>query len=196
MPLGAFKAALMGTAGVSTADVVLIQSQTSTGATSIIFTSGIDSTYGEYIFKFYNINPVSDAAFFEVQFSVDGGSNYGLSKVSTYWGAGHTEADATSFGYEVDFDRAGGTATADQAITNSIGNLSDESMHGELHLFNPSSTTYVKHFYSRTIAKSEAPGAKDYFISGFVNNTDNIDTVKFKLGTSAFDGTIKMWGVK
>ena len=95
MPLGAFKAALMGTAGVSTGDVVLLSSQTATSDASITFSSGIDSTYGEYIFKFYNINPATDNAWFQFNLSIDAGSNYNVAKVSTYFYAYHTEANAT-----------------------------------------------------------------------------------------------------
>ena len=76
MPLGAFKAALMGTAGVSTGDVVLLSTTTASNAASVSITSGIDSTYGEYIFKFYNMNPANDNVLFAVQFNASGGSNY------------------------------------------------------------------------------------------------------------------------
>ena len=71
MPLGAFKAALMGTAGVSTGDVVLLSSQTASGSASLSFTSDITSTYGEYIFKFYNINPATDGASFTFQVNAE-----------------------------------------------------------------------------------------------------------------------------
>ena len=68
MPLGAFKAALMGTAGVSTTgDVVLLATTTATSDATVSFTSGIDSTYGEYIFRFYNINPATDTTHYSFQ---------------------------------------------------------------------------------------------------------------------------------
>ena len=85
MPLGANKAAIMGVAGVSTGDVVLIQSQTADGDTTLSFTSGLTSTYGEYIFKFYNIGPATDAQSFYFQGSIDGGSNYNVTMTTTFF---------------------------------------------------------------------------------------------------------------
>jgi hypothetical protein len=195
MPLGAFKAALMGTAGVDAgADVVLLATTSVSSGSSISFTSGIDSTYGEYIFGLYNIHCEGNGPEFDFHVSIDGGSSYGVNKTSTYFRATHTEADATSLAYNVDQDVA--NATADQAITVGLGNENDESMHGVLHLFNPSSTTYVKHWLSRTTAKGHSPGAGDCFTGGYVNTTDNIDAVKFQFASNDFDGKIKMWGVK
>ena len=195
MPLGAFKAALMGTAGVDAgADVVLLASTSVSSGSSISFTSGIDSTYGEYIFKFYNIHCEGNGANFDVHFSIDGGSSYGVNKTSTYFKATHTEADASALAYVADQDVA--NATTKQAITSGLGNENDESMHGELHLFNPASTTYAKHWISRTTAKNHTPGANDVFTAGYLNTTDNIDAVKFQFASNDFDGKIKMWGVK
>ena len=76
MPLGAFKAALMGTAGVSTGDVVLLSSQTASNSATISFTSDITSTYGEYIFRFYNINPVTDSTEFQFQCNATDSTSY------------------------------------------------------------------------------------------------------------------------
>jgi len=195
MPLGAFKAALMGTAGVDAgADVVLLDTTSVTSGSSISFTSGIDSTYGEYIFGFYNINCEGNGANFDVHFSDDAGSSYGIVKTSTFFQAYHTEADASALEYVTDQDNA--QATNKQGISMEDGIESDESMHGELHLFNPSSTTYVKHWYSRTINKNHDPGAVNVFTGGYLNTTDNIDGVKFQYASNDFDGKIKMWGVK
>ena len=198
MPLGAFKAALMGTAGVSTADVVLLHDTDYSNAASASITSGIDSTYGEYIFKFYNINPATDGAEFMFQVNATDGADYNDSAItSTFFYAVHSEDDTTAAGlsYHTDHDQAQGTAF--QHLAYDIGNGADESCAGELHLFNPSSTTYVKHFYSRLSNYYNDSGEKNPFVAGYINDTTAIDDIQFKMNTGNIDaGTIKMWGVK
>ena len=196
MPLGANKAAIFGVAGVSTADVVLLSENTdTTDLESIDITSGIDSTYGEYIFKFYNINPATDNTNFSVQFNVAGGSGFNETVTTTYFNAYHQEDDgAASLGYTTGSDQAEGTAY--QSLADGIGNASDESCSGVMHLFNPASTTYVKHFYSRCSLVENSPAANDIYVAGYVNATAAVDEVSFKMSAGNFDGKIKMWGVK
>ena len=152
MPLGAFKAALMATAGTATTgDVVLLASNSSdtTDLSSIDFTSGITSTYGEYIFKFYNINPATDDTHFSFQCNAAGASGYNETITSTSFYAYHAEADGSpALAYDTGNDQAEGTSYQNLMIQ--IGNGSDESGAGELHLFNPASTTYAKHWISET----------------------------------------------
>jgi hypothetical protein len=197
MPLGANKAAIMGVAGVSTGDVVLLSTQTADGDASISFTSGIDSTYGEYIFKFYNINPGTNNSGFTFQGSIDGGSNYNVTMTTTHFHAHHQE-DGTdgAISYTADKDQAQGTAF--QTLTADTCSDADASAVGELHLFNPSSTTYVKHFYatSQTMNGDTVRFSEQQFIGGYFNTTDNIDAIQFKIDAGVFDGKIKMWGVK
>ena len=198
MPLGAFKAALMGTAGATVAgDVVLLSTTTASNAATVSITSGIDSTYGEYIFKFYNINPATNQAHFTFQTSTDGGSSYGLTITSTAFGARHNETDGDyGLQYEANWDLA--QSTDYQYMLNYLGSDADECAVGELHLFNPSSTTYVKHFYGRgTWTNGDTvPAAFDLGVAGYFNTTSDIDAIQFKMSSGNFDGTIKMWGVK
>ena len=196
MPLGANKAAIMGVAGVSTGDVVLLSSQTADSDTAINFTSGIDSTYGEYIFRFYNMNPeYANTASFVFNGSIDGGSNYNVTKTTTYFKAIHTENDDTaSFAYSTGGDIAQGTG--DQPLAREVEHDADGSCAGELHLFNPSSTTYVKHFYATINSYNSAESSRNSFVAGYFNDTNNIDAMTFKFSTGDFEGTIKMWGVK
>ena len=194
MPLGFHKAALFGVAGVSTGDVVLLHDQDYSDVASASITSGIDSTYGEYIFKFYNINPATDGGDWQWQ----AGSSYDETITSTAFLA-QIEEDDTGAGlsYRTSFDQAEGTAF--QWLTASVGNASDESASGELHIFNPASTTYVKHFYSRVHSYSNADTgySEDMFIAGYLNTTSAITQVQFKFDSGNInDGTIKMWGVK
>ena len=199
MPLGAFKAALMGTAGATAAgDVVLLSTQTASNSATIDFSSGITSTYGEYIFKWYNINPATDNANFSFQVNAtdDDGGDYDASVItSQYMHSYHDEADSSAnIGYETGNDLA--QAASFQILNDGQGNGSDESSAGELHLFNPSSTTYIKHFYSRCQSYNSDNSADDVFVGGYINDTTAIDDVRFKMSSGNFDGKIKMWGVK
>ena len=196
MPLGAFKAALMGTAGVSTGDVVLLHDTDYSNAASASITSGIDSTYGEYIFKFYNINPATDNTTFHFQVNATDGADYNDSAItSTYFRVLHDEADSdTTLAYLASADQAQGTAF--QILARELGNGADESGAGELHLFNPSSTTYVKHFYATMQVYRQDNYTANLYVAGYINDTTAIDDIQFKMSSGNLDGTIKMWGVK
>ena len=199
MPLGAFKAALMGTAGVSTAasgDITLLQSQTASNAASLTFSGKMSDTYEKYIFKFYNINPATDSATFDFQVNATDGADFNDSNItSTAWSKYHYESDSSEAeGYETGHDQAQGAAF--QKLTGSIGNGSDESCAGELHVFNPSNTTYVKHFYSIMNIYGADNHSGNWFIAGYINDTTAIDDIQFKMSSGNFDGAIKLWGVK
>ena len=202
MPLGANKAAIMGVAGVSAgADLVLLSSQTFSDSAGVAFTSGIDSTYGEYIFGFYNIKLETDDYQLAFQVNASGESGYNETITSTFFKAFHSEGDSTSFAYgtgsgdpSVQSDQAQGTAY--QPLIEASGSAADENSAGKLHLFNPSSTTYVKHFCSRLSSSEEGEGELDNFAAGYINTTAAITGINFKSTSGAIDGTIKMWGVK
>jgi len=195
MPLGAFKAALMGTAGVSTGDVVLLSTQTASNSASLSFTSDITSTYGEYILKFYNINPATDVGYFHWQGSTDGGSSYGVNMTTTAFNAYHKEDDSQAdIGYIGGSDLA--QSTSYQQLAVSIANDADGSCAGTLHLFNPASTTYVKHFYSTFQGMDHDDVSQNAYMAGYINTTSAIDALNFKFASGNFDGKIKMWGVK
>ena len=197
MPLGAHKAALFGVAGVSTGDVVLLSSQTASDSASITFSSGIDSTYGEYIFRFYNCNPATNDASFTFQVNATDGADYNDSLMTTsVFESEHSEDDSTiaALAYEASDDQA--QAAGFQILAEGIGNGGDESAAGELHLFNPASTTYVKHFYATTNAYRHSDNSRQTFVAGYINDTTAIDDIQFKMASGNFDGKIKMWGVK
>ena len=194
MPLGANKAAIMGVAGVSTGDVVLLSSQTASNSASLTFSSGIDSTYGEYIFKFYNINPATDSTDFQFQANATDSTSYDETITSAAFAAQHDEADSdAALSYQGGIDQTQGTAY--QFLNYDLANDSDGSLAGELHLFNPSNTTYVKHFIARTHHMFEANYASQFFVAGYINTTTAIDDIQFKMNSGNFDGTIKLWGV-
>ena len=126
--------------------------------------------------------------------SADSGSNYNVTKTTTFFRADHDEADsATALGYNTSNDLA--QSTNFQGLGD-IGNDNDQTLSGTLHLFNPSSTTFVKHFISTTNACDHADESRNYFVAGYGNTTSAIDAVQFKMSSGNTDsGTIKMYGV-
>ena len=202
MPLGANKAAIMGVSGVSSADVVLIQTQTADADASVTFDSGIDSTYGEYIFGFYNFNPSANGSSLNMQANVAGGADYNENIQSTSFKAIHTDDNSTAYGgtgslsYDTSRDQANGTAA--QLVVWKSHNAASANANGILHLFNPSSTTYVKHFIcrSQSIDSTSPAFSTDSYIAGYINATAAIDDIKFSSTEGTFDAVIKMWGVK
>ena len=176
--------------------LVLLDTETASGDASISFTSDIDSTYKEYIFKFINIHPATGDALFGWQANAVGGSGFNETITSSAFSAKHSESDSSAeIGYSGDVDQAEGTAY--QPVIPYVGNASDESGSGELHLFNPSSTTYVKNFYGVTQFYHGSNYSQQDFSAGYINITSAITQVQFKFhdGNIA-DGTFKLWGVK
>tara|TARA_R100000734_G_C3286277_1_gene78921 strand:+ start:339 stop:911 length:573 start_codon:yes stop_codon:yes gene_type:complete len=180
--------------GVGGGSLVLISTQTASSSSTIDFTSGIDSTYKEYIFKFIDIHPATDNAFFQVNFR-DGGSDYDATKTTTAFEAYNQEDNSgAALGYKGDNDLA--QSTGAQRITSNIGNDNDQCGAGTLHLFNPSSTTFVKHFIVRTVHAAGPAYAEDYYAAGYCNVTAAIDAVQFSMSSGNIDsGTIKLYGV-
>ena len=175
-------------------NLVLLSTSTPSGASSVSFTTGIDSTYDVYIFKFIDINPATDGKNFMFNGSIDGGSNYNVTKTTTYFSAQFAEAgDGSSLAYESSQDLA--QSTAYQELIRNIGNGADESGAGTLWLFNPSNTTYVKHFYSVNNGYYNSDYSMNPYIGGYFNTTDNIDAIDFKVDAGNFDGVIKMYGL-
>jgi hypothetical protein len=178
--------------------MVLLSTQTASNSASISFTSGIDSTYGEYIFGFYNINPATDDTDFQVNFSTDG-TSWGMTKTTTLFRAQHIESEGGGTNYALSYEWAFDLAqsTSPQILVWDQGNGSDESLAGVMHLFSPSSTTYVKHFYSRINAYNSGNWTFDIYCAGYINDAANdVTGVQFEMASGNFDGTIKLWGVK
>ena len=198
MPLGAHKAAIMGVAGTAaTADVVLIYDTDHSNVSAAAITSGIDSTYGEYIIKFYLMHPATDGQSLTFQGSTDGGSSYGVTVTTAAFRNYHKESGGspTTFGYLTGRDLAQSTSYH-ELMYEVDGTAADSCAATVLHLFNPSSTTHAKQFFSRTSGTHSTPAATDYFTSGYFNTTSAIDALNFKFASGNLDGTIKMWGVK
>ena len=183
-------------ASVSGGGLNLISTQTASSSATIDFTSGIDSTYKEYIFKFLNIHPATDNA--ELQFQADTGTNtnYNQTITSTHFRAYHDEGGSgQGVGYRTATDLA--NATSFQPLGEGVGGgVADESTAGFLHIFDPSSSTFIKHFIARTHIYSDNDESIDSFVSGYFNTTTGLTRFQFKFTYGNIDsGTIKLYGV-
>ena len=180
--------------------LVLISTFTSDGSDATAsFTSGIDSTYKEYLFIFNNIHASASGAdaLFQFQGSSNTGSAYGVAITSTAFFAYHDEADSTtSLSYDTNDDLAQGTGF--QNLSNRSHNDNDSSMSGILKLYNPSSTTFVKHFFSRSSERSPSDHyAISQFGAGYFNTTSAINAIQFRFASGNIDaGRIALYGIK
>ena len=179
---------------IGTGDLVFISKQTASSSASISFTSGIDSTYKEYVFYFNNIHPATDGTNLGFNFSTDGGSNYNVAKTTTTFRAVHFENDSTAvLGY---FDQDLAQGTGDQRVGIGVGNDNDQSGCGYMHLFNPSSATFVKHFTIVTNGALSSDASINFFTAGYGNTTSAIDAIRFQMESGNIDsGDILLYGV-
>ena len=174
--------------------LVKIASTTASSSSSISFTSGLTSTYKEYIFYFINIHPATNSASLTFNGSSDTGSNYNVTKTTTALRAYHQQdGGGSALGYRTSDDLA--QSTNFQILNFEINNDNDSSGVGFLHLFNPSSTTFVKHFIHVGNCVQSTYTRND-FVAGYFNTTSVIDAVQFKMSSGNIDsGTITMYGV-
>ena len=178
-----------------TRNLVLLQTLTASSSANLSFTSGINNTYQSYVFKFINIHPATNNVYFSFQCSIDSGSNYNVALTSTWFAAYHNENNGgAALEYGADNDQAEGNAF--QYLSQTTGNENDESCAGELELFDPSSTTFVKHFSARTDNYISNDVQMDAHIAGYFNTTSAIDAIQFKMSSGEIQGgTISLFGV-
>ena len=181
-------------AAITTGALTLISTQTASSSASISFTSGIDSTYDSYVFKFINCHPASDGQNFTFQADTGTNTNYNQTMTTTFFRSYHYEDGSTSgLGYLTSGDQAQGTSF--QRLAQS-GNGNDECVAGTLQIFNPSSSTFVKHFIATMNEYHGSNISQNNFIAGYFNTTTPITRVQFKFSSGNLDsGTIKMYGI-
>jgi len=182
-------------AAIPTGNMILISSQTANNSASLSFTSGINSTYKEYQFWFIDVHSRTDNVPLGFNLSTDSGSNYNVTKTSTFFRVYHSEDDGeAALNYQGAFDLA--QSTSDQPITNGLGNGADENGGGYMSLFNPASTTYVKHYIAITNIYEQSNMSMSGYTGGYGNTTSAINAVRFQMSSGNFDGTILMFGIK
>jgi hypothetical protein len=181
---------------IPTGKLKLISSQTASNSASISFTSGLNSTYKVYKFVFVNIKPATDAVDFRFNLSTDSGSNYNVTKTTTNFSAYQNENDSGA-GLAYDTNRDLAQSTSDQVLNSNglIGSGADESLSGYLDLYNPASTTYVKHFISRNNYYDRTNASIDCYVAGYGNTTSAINAVRFQMSSGNFDGTIYLYAI-
>ena len=181
-------------ANASGGTLTLLSTQTASASATISFTTGLDSTYDEYQFHFINVRPATDNTTFLYNLSTDGGSNYNVTKTETNFRAYHFEDDsATSLSYLGSLAQSSSFGT----LNNTIGNGADENACGVFTIFNPSSTTYVKHFISCVNSYNGSNVSEEGFTAGYGNTTSAVNAVQFKMSSGNItDGVFKLYGVK
>ena len=182
---------------VSGGAMTLLSTQTASSSSTISFTSGIDSTYDEYVFKLINIHPSGENDF-TFNGSSDTGSNYNVTKTTTVFTTQHseTEAETASVLYQTGTDIAQGTGFQQLMAYGEMDADNDHSLNGTLHLFNPSSTTFIKHFIATTNTNINTNYCNCGFIAGYFNTTSVIDAIQFKMDSGTVDsGVIKLYGI-
>ena len=190
-----------GAFSVSLGSMVLLKTVTASSSGTIQFQDGsssvvLDNTYPIYLFKIINMHPATDNHIFEFQGNAAGASGYNETMTTTSWRHYHNEADDNgTFQYTANDDLAQGTDHAH--LANGVGNANDESLTGELYLFNPSSTTFYKTFIARFGFYEAASMAVDHHTAGYFNTTAAIDEIQFKMASGNIDsGTFKLYGIK
>ena len=187
--------------GLASGSLVLIKTLTASSSGTLSFVHGtdgviLDSTYPIYKFEFINMHPSSDVANFQFNMSTDSGSNYNVTKTSTFFRAIHNESDtAALLSYQPAFDLAQGTGF--QVLSEQIGFDNDQASSGTLQLFNPSSTVFVKHFIGDFNCSSETDFSMRDLSAGYGNTTSAVDAIQFKMSAGNIDsGKIKLYGIK
>tara|TARA_R100001509_G_scaffold127170_2_gene80568 strand:+ start:489 stop:1112 length:624 start_codon:yes stop_codon:yes gene_type:complete len=197
---GVKDATAFGSAVTSLGSMTFIKKLTASSSATLSFVDGsssvvLDNTYKEYLFTFNNIHPATDDVEFSFNCSIDGGSNYNVTKTTTFFRAYHDEADsAAALQYDTSDDLA--QSTSYQTLGGSVGNDNDQCCSGTLHLFNPSSTTFVKHFIASFNTYINTDFSIQSHIAGYFNDTNDIDAISFKFSSGNIDaGDICLYGI-
>jgi len=185
----------------SLGSMTFIKKLTASSSSTLSFVDGssdvvLDNTYKEYLFTFNNIHPSQDGStFFSFNMSVDSGSNYNVAKTTTDFYAYHNESGSSSgIYYDTNYDLAQGTGF--QYLADNSGGDNDQALSGTLHLFNPSSTTFVKHFISTTNVAQVVDYSVAFYAAGYGNTTSAVDAIQFKMSAGNIDaGDICLYGI-
>ena len=184
----------------STQKLFLIKNLDASSSSTLSFVDGsdsvdLDNTYKTYLFRFVNIHPANDNVDFEFQGNAAGGSGFNETITSSMFIAEHKENDNTDFTYRGSNEQAQGTSFQD--IAYNVGNDNDQGLSGELYLFNPSNTTFVKHFMANIATHAHQENIINHYTAGYFNTTSAIDEIQFKFSGGDIDsGRIALYGIK
>ena len=182
-------------------DWKLLNTSTASGASSVSFTS----LTGYKIFKFYTVAPIVNTEVLQMAASTNGGSSYGVTTTSTFFKSYQTIIWDTTGALAYEGSRDLAQSTDPQPLAENMANATQSSggnnvpganFAGELKLYNPASTTYVKHFQGRFSYNFYLASEQHPFVAGYYNTTSAINAIKFNMiGGGNIEGTIKMYGV-
>ena len=182
--------------------MVFIKKLTASSSSTLSFVDGssdvvLDSTYKEYLFIFKDIHPQTNSVNFEFNMSADSGSNYNVTKTTTtFYGLHGEDGSDAAVDYSGARDLAQGTGFQNLNTAGNISNDNDHVISGTLHIFNPSSTTFVKHFICNNSAVSHDDYNQNNFVAGYGNTTSAVDAIQFKMSSGNIDaGTITLYGI-
>ena len=184
-------------ASISGGALNLISTSTASSSSTIDITSGIDSTYKEYFIKFINLHPATDSVHFLFQGDTGTNTNYNQTITSACFRAYNYEGSGTpTLQYYTSGDLAQGTDFHYMTGNSGVGNDSDQSFSGTMHLFNPSDTTFVKHFLMDTNSHGPTNYTMRFLVGGYFNTTNAITRLRFKFSSGAIEsGVIKLYGI-
>ena len=195
--------AITSAPNIGSGDITLIKTIDASSSSTISFVHGssdvvLDNTYPIYMFRFINIHGSTDANF-TFNLSTNSGSNYNITKTTTYFNSAHSEDDSSEA--QIEYRTSDDLAQSGnfQILHKSMDSGNDDCGVGELFLFNPHSNEFVKNFISRNIYVSNgADGtAKNSYISGYANTTSAVNAIQFAMSSGNIDsGTIKLYGIK
>jgi hypothetical protein len=190
-----------GAFSVSLGAMVHIKTLTASDSANLSFVHGssnvvLDSTYPLYMFKLINIHPANDNVQLMHNGSIDAGSNYNVAATTiTFEGEKAEGSGSGTLGYIQGHDHA--QDTGGKKLTYNCGNDNDQSLSGELMLFNPSSSTFVKHYIAVVSNSHNGNYEKNTYTAGYYNTTSDIDAFKFFYSSGNIgSGTIKLYGIK
>jgi len=196
---GARSATTFGSVEAGGGNMVFIKKLTASSSATLSFVNGassvvLDSTYKEYLFTFKNIHPGTNDKLLQMNMSADTGSNYNVTKTTTFFHAYNME-DGTDGTQQYDANRDIAQSTGFATIAQGVNADNDQSLNGTLHLFNPSSTTFVKHFIARTL-HTAGGASRDCYAAGYGNTTSAVDAIQFKFDSGHIDAKdICLYGI-
>tara|TARA_Y100001970_G_scaffold283968_1_gene400358 strand:- start:4539 stop:5156 length:618 start_codon:yes stop_codon:yes gene_type:complete len=184
----------------SSGAMTFIKKLTASSSATLSFVDGtsdvvLDNTYKEYLFTFNNMHPATDGTNLRFQASTDGGSNYNTTMTTTTFRAFNSESGSEAVLQYTNLDQGQGTDF--QRLTyGQIGADNDQCASGYIHLFNPSDTTFVKHYISVASELNLNNYAQNGFGAGYFNTTSAINAIQFKMSTGNIDaGDICLYGI-
>ncbi len=181
-------------ASITGGAMTLLETQTASSSSTISFTSNIDDTYDEYVFKFYDIHPSADGEEFTFQADTGTNTSYNQTITSTYFLAEKPEADSGgSISYQTSRDLA--QSTSFQHFGVDTGNDNDQASSGYLNIYAPSSSVFVKHFVGTLQQAHQNDLTLVGYVAGYWNTTTALTRFQFKMSSGTFDGVIKLYGI-